>query len=62
MNKEELHDLIYLVIDGESTENEKSILFGHLAQDVELQEEFQDAINFSRIINVEKKLLHLHLC
>jgi len=54
MNKDDLFDMIYLVVDGEASETERSMLFSHLTNDSELQEEFIDAINFSRNIGLKR--------
>ncbi|GAB1370814.1 hypothetical protein MASR1M45_08760 [Candidatus Kapaibacterium sp.] len=43
-NNFSLNDLIYLYLDGEANDVEKSALFKGLANDISLQNEFQDAL------------------
>lgn len=56
MNSNEMRDLIYLVIDGEANDVERSTLFSNLSFDSELQNEFQDALNLNRSVEFERKI------
>ncbi len=54
MANDELNDLIYLFIDGEASDSEKSLLLGSMVNDSSLREEFIEAVRLSRIVSVEK--------
>ena len=53
INGMSVNDLIYLFIDGEANDTEKSILFNELSNNSSLQQEFQDALNIKNTTHIE---------
>jgi hypothetical protein len=61
INGMSVNDLIYLFIDGEANDTEKSILFSELSENSSLQQEFQDALNIKNAAFMETSNLILPL-
>ncbi|TAL68057.1 MAG: hypothetical protein EPN82_11690 [Bacteroidetes bacterium] len=52
-----LSDLIYLFLDGEADSTQQQVLFKSLADNPELQSEFQDAVTLNKSLSVDSKNL-----
>ncbi len=50
-NKNAIEDLIYLFLDGEASETETNVLFSALAENKDIQKEFQEAIALQTSVN-----------
>jgi hypothetical protein len=61
INGMSVNDLIYLFIDGEANDIEKSVLFTALSNNLYLQQEFQDALNIKNAAFMETSNLILPL-
>src|SRR3989339_222561 len=52
-----LSDLIYLFLDGEADSTQQDLLFKNLADNPELQSEFQDAVTLNKSLSADSKNL-----
>lgn len=50
-NKNAIEDLIYLFLDGEASETETNVLFSALAENKDVQKEFQEAVALQTSVN-----------